>query len=110
MLGSESGLISVSDVEEAIGVLSLLVDFTHEGVALEQVSAVYEEVKGAGLWEFDSLSDDVVEMIGGKIIWNKVPVVQIWQKLVIGYNEIGAQRSHSLLFFIQWTFTVEIYL
>ena len=75
LLGSEGGLISVSDVEEAVGVLSLLVDFAHEGVALEQVSAINKEIKRSSLWKLDSLSDDVVEMIGGKIIWNEVPKV-----------------------------------
>ena len=74
LLSTESSLISISDVEEAICVFSLLVDFAHEGVTLEQVSAVHEEVQRAGLWQLDSLSDDVVEMIGGKIIWDKVPM------------------------------------
>jgi hypothetical protein len=74
LLGSESSLISVSDVEESIGVLSLLVDFAHECVALEQVSPVNKEVEGARLWELDSLSDDVVEVVGRKIIWDKVPI------------------------------------
>ena len=75
LLSTEGSLISVSDVEEAVSVLSLLVDFAHEGVALKQVSAIHEEVKRAGLWKLDSLSDDVVEMIGGKIIWDKIPMV-----------------------------------
>ena len=83
-MGAEGGLISVSDVEEAVSVLSLLVDFTHERVALEQVSAVDKEVEGASLWQLDSLSDDVVEMIGGKIIWNEVPVQKKRQQLKIG--------------------------
>ena len=74
LLSTESSLISVSDVEEAVGVLSLLVDFAHEGIALEQVSAINEEVKRAGFWELDSLSDDVVEVVGRKIIWDKVPI------------------------------------
>ena len=83
-MGAEGGLISVSDVEEAVSILSLLVDFAHERVALEQVSAVDKEVEGASLWQLDSLSDDVVEMIGGKIIWNEVPVQKKRQQLKIG--------------------------
>ena len=67
--------IGVGDVEEAVSVFSLLIDFAHEGITLEQVSAINEEVKRASFWELDSLSDDVVEVIGRKIIWNKVPKV-----------------------------------
>jgi len=81
-LGSESSLIGVSNVEEAVSVLSLLVDFTHERVTLKQVSAIHEEVERTGLWELDSLSDDVVEVIGGKIIWDKVPIECRKEKLV----------------------------
>ena len=92
LLGSESGLISLSDVEEAICVLSLLVDLAHEGVTLEKVSAINKEVEGASLWKLDSLSDDVVEMIGGKIIWNKVPVKRRKWKLVM-CSEIESQSK-----------------
>ena len=70
---SESGLISVGDVEESISILSLLIDFTHQSVSLQKVSSVHEEVKRSSFWELDSLSDDVVEVIGREVIWDKVP-------------------------------------
>jgi len=76
-LSTESGLISVSDVKESIGVLSLLVDLTHKSVTLQEVSAINEEVERSSLWELDSLSDDVVEVVGRKIIWDKVPRIRI---------------------------------
>ena len=73
LLGAKGRLISVSDVEETVGVLSLLVDLAHEGITFEKVSAVHEEVEGTSLWELDSLSDDVVEVVGREVVWNKVP-------------------------------------
>ena len=44
-LVSESSLVSVGDVEESIGVLSLLVDLTHESVSFKEVSSVDEEIE-----------------------------------------------------------------
>ena len=72
---SESGLIGVSDVKETIGILSLLVDFAHQSVSLQEISSVYEEVERSSLWELDSLSDDVVEVISREIIWNEIPKI-----------------------------------
>ena len=72
-LFSESGLIGVGNVEESIGILSLLVDFAHEGVSLQEISSVDEEIKGTSFWKLDSLSDDVVEVISREIIWDEIP-------------------------------------
>ena len=72
---SESGLIGVSDVKETIGILSLLVDFAHQSVSLQEISSVYKEVERSSLWELDSLSDDVVEVISREIIWNEIPKI-----------------------------------
>ena len=41
---SKGGLIGVCDVEEAIGVFSLVVDLAHQGISLEDVSAIDKEV------------------------------------------------------------------
>ena len=73
LLGTKSGLISIGNVKESISVLSLLVDFAHECITLKKVSTIHEEVQRSCLWQLDSLSDDVVEMVGREIIWNKVP-------------------------------------
>ena len=74
LLLTKRGLISVRDVQEAVGVLSLLVDFAHQGVALQEISTINEEVKRASLWKLDSLSNDVVEVVGRQVIWNEVPM------------------------------------
>ena len=74
LLLTESSLIRVSDVEEAIEVLSLLVNVAHQSVSLEKVSSINKEVKRASLWKLDSLSDDVVEVIGREVVWNEIPV------------------------------------
>ena len=74
LLLTECGLISVRDVQEAVGVLSLLVDFAHQGVALQEISTINEEVKRASLWKLNSLSNDVVEVVGRKVVWNEVPI------------------------------------
>ena len=73
LLLAESSLIRVSDIEEAIEVLSLLVDVAHQSVSLEKVSSINKEVKRASLWKLDSLSDDVVEVIGREVVWNEIP-------------------------------------
>ena len=73
LLLTESSLIRVSDVEEAIEVLSLLVNIAHQSVSLEKVSSINKEVKRASLWKLDSLSDDVVEVIGREVVWNEIP-------------------------------------
>ena len=73
LLSSESGLIGICDIEETISILSLLVDLTHEGVSLQQISTIHEEVKRSSLWKLDSLSDDVVEVVSREVVWNKVP-------------------------------------
>ncbi len=39
----------------------------------EEVSSIDKEVQRVLLWKLDTLSNDVVEMIGGQIIWDKVP-------------------------------------
>ena len=65
---AERGLIGVRDVEEAVGVLSLLVHFGHQGVALEDVPAVHEKVQRVLLWQSDSLADDEAELVGGQVI------------------------------------------
>ena len=74
LLLTKRGLISVRDVQEAVGVLSLLVDFAHQGVALQEISTINEEVKRASLWKLNSLSNDVVEVVGRKVVWNEVPI------------------------------------
>ena len=64
VIGAKSTLISVGDVEEAVGVAPLLVDLRHQGVTLEDVSAVHEKVEGVLLGKSDSLSDDEAELVG----------------------------------------------
>ena len=52
----------------------MLIDLRHEGVSLEDVSAVHEEVEGVLLWELDALADNESELVGCQIAWSKVPV------------------------------------
>ena len=69
---SQCGLISVGDVKEAIFVFSLIVNVAHQRISFEKISAINEEIKRACLWKLDSLSDNVVEMIGAQIVWDQV--------------------------------------
>ncbi len=71
--GAKSGFISVGDVKEAIGVTFLLVDLRHQGVSLEQVLPVHKEVQRVLLRQLYSLANDVVEVIGGQVVGDKVP-------------------------------------
>ena len=42
--------------------------------SLEQVLAIHEEVQGVFLRELDALADDVVEMVGGQVIGDEIPI------------------------------------
>lgn len=42
--------------------------------SFEKIFAVHKEVEGVLLGQFDSLSNDVVEMIGSEIVGDEVPV------------------------------------
>ncbi|TNV84603.1 hypothetical protein FGO68_gene5640 [Halteria grandinella] len=70
--GPQSGFICVGDVEEAVSVLPLLIDMGHEGVSLEQVASVDEEVERVLLRELYALPDDVVEVVRGQVVWHEV--------------------------------------
>ena len=69
---TEGWLIGVSDVEEAVWVLPLLVDLGHEGVALQDVPSIDEEVERVFLGESDSLPDNEAELIGGEVARGQV--------------------------------------
>ena len=73
LFATQCCLISVGDVEEAICIFSLLIYFAHQGVSFQKVSSIHKEIERSCLWKLDSLSDDVVEVIGREIIWDKVP-------------------------------------
>ena len=68
---AEGGLVGVSDVEEPIHVFALVVDFTHEGVALQDVPSIHEEVKRVTFWHLDALADDVAELVGRQVRWGQ---------------------------------------
>ena len=44
-----------------------------EGISLEDVSAVDEEVKRVLLWQLDSLADDETELVCGQVGGGKIP-------------------------------------
>ena len=71
---TEGGLISVTDVQETIWVFLAVVNLTHEGVAFENVLSLNEEVKGVLLGHFNSLSNDIGELVCGQVIWHEVPI------------------------------------
>ena len=96
LLLTESSLIRVSDVEEAIEVLSLLVNVAHQSVSLEKVSSINKEVKRASLWKLDSLSDDVVEVIGREVVWNEIPVREEKMSLEILTMKIWTKMAFKL--------------
>ena len=72
----QSRLIGISDVQEAVWVLSLLVDFRHQCVSLENVSAVYKEVQGVLLGKSDALADNEAKLVSSKVAWGQVPITQ----------------------------------
>ena len=73
-LAAKGRLISVSDVQEAVWVLSLLVDFWHQSVSLQDVSSIHKEVEWVLLWQSDSLSDDESKLICGQVTGCQVPI------------------------------------
>ena len=64
VIGAESALVGVDNVEEAIWVLSPLVDLRHQSVSLQDDS-IGEEVEGVFLGESDPLPDNEPELISG---------------------------------------------
>ena len=74
-VSSESWLIGVGDVEETVRVFSWLVDLGHEGVTLQNESAIDEKVQGIFLWKSDSLSNNESELIRSQVTWCQVPKI-----------------------------------
>ena len=72
MLTSKRGLVRVGDVEEAVWVLALLVDFAHQCISLQNIPAIDKEVEGVLLGESDPLSDDKAKLIGRQIARSQV--------------------------------------
>ena len=73
-LASERGLVSISDVEEAVGVFALLVHLTHQVLSLQDIPSVNEEVERVLFGKSDSLADDESELVGGQIARGQVPI------------------------------------
>ena len=72
--------VGIGDVQKSVGVSALLVYVVHERVSLQQEPPVDEEIERRGLWQLDSLSDNVVEVVCGKIVWDQVfGLVDVWQ-------------------------------
>ena len=71
-LAAESGLIRVGDVEEAVGILALLVHFAHQRVTLQDIPAIHEEVERVFLGESNPLSDDKAKLIGSQVARGQV--------------------------------------
>ena len=63
---SECRLIGISDIQEAVWVLSLLVDFRHQCVSLQNVSAIYKEVQGVLLGKSDTLADNEAKLVSSR--------------------------------------------
>ena len=70
---TERLLLSIRNAEKAVGVLSLVVQFKHQGIALEKVLAVHEEVESLCLRQLDTLADKVIEIKAGHIGWYVEP-------------------------------------
>ena len=71
-LTAKSGLIRVGDVQEAVGVLALLVHLAHQCVTLQNIPAIHKEVQRVFLRESNSLSDDEAKLIGGEVAGSQV--------------------------------------
>ena len=72
-LASERGLVSISDVEEAVGVFALLVDLAHQVLSFQDVPSINEEVERVLLGKSDSLADDESELVSGEVARGQVP-------------------------------------
>ena len=72
MLVTERGLICVGDVEEAVVVLALVIDFTHKSIAFEYVTSVDKEVETIFLRHLYALADDKRELVCCQIVWHQV--------------------------------------
>ena len=70
---AEGSLVGVGDVQEAVGILLFLVDLRHKCVSLQQILAVHEEVQRVLLWQLYALADDIVKVIRGQVVGDKVP-------------------------------------
>ena len=90
LLLAESGLISVGDVEETVGVLTLFVDLAHERVALEHVAPIHEEVERVLLGHLDALADDKRELVRRQVVGHQVSIVK-------GEIYLGLPRTYLFL-------------
>ena len=70
---TERGLICVGDVEEAVVVLALVVDLAHEGITLEHVLSIDEEVEGVLLGHLYAFTDNERELVCCEVIRHQVP-------------------------------------
>ena len=71
-VGSESGLIGIGNVKEAVGVLSLLVDLAHHVFTLENIASIHKEVERVLLRKSDPLADNETKLIGSEITGSQV--------------------------------------
>ena len=72
-LAAERGLVSIGDVEEAVGVFALLVDLAHQVLSFQDVPSINEEVERVLLGKSDSLADDESELVSGEVARGQVP-------------------------------------
>ena len=97
---AEGGLIGVGDVEETVGVLALLIDLDHEGVALQDVAPIHEEVEGVLLGHLNALADDKRELVRGQVVGHQVSIVKceiyLWWHLLVLVN-VGQLGGRGLL-------------
>ena len=70
--GAKGRLVRVGDVQEAVGVLALLVHLAHQCVTLQDIPAIHKEVQRVFLRESNSLSDDEAKLIGGEVAGSQV--------------------------------------
>ena len=89
-LTAKSGLIRVGDVQEAVGVLALLVHLAHQCVTLQNIPAIHKEVQRVFLGESNSLSDDEAKLIGGEVAGSQVSKME--KKRVMS-DELAKKRK-----------------
>ena len=92
-LTAKSGLIRVGDVQEAVGVLALLVHLAHQCVTLQNIPAIHKEVQRVFLGESNSLSDDEAKLIGGEVAGSQVSKME--KKRVMS-DELAKKRKYGL--------------
>ena len=80
LIAAQGRLVSIGDIQEAVVIFPCVVNVRHQSVAFQEVFAIDKKVQRPCLRKLNSLSNDVVKVIGREIVRHQIlGLVDIWQ-------------------------------